>query len=798
MPDSPIRKIWHKIRDYPKLSLLIIILVVSISIFLIISRLPAPMFPDDYSTVFTDRVGNILRIYLNDDEQWLFPPYSSKVPEKLETCILKYEDKRFHRHIGIDFLALSRAIWQNISQGEYVSGASTITMQVARLIGKRDRTIFNKIKEMSQAIRIELKFTKDEILKMYVQHAPYGGNIIGYEVASRRYFNKPSKNLTWSEAATLAILPNSPSLINPVSGRESLKKKRNWLLERLYDDGTINKETLELSKLEEIPDSQLPFDIHAPHLCDRVYRQKRGSIVQTSIDIEIQKEVNDICQDYSDFLQKFGIKNISAIVIDNQTGKVRAYIGSQDYFDINNAGMVDGVMGQRSYGSVLKPFLYALAIDEGLILPQTRLKDIPTYYGAFAPYNADKAYRGLVSAHDALIYSLNVPTVRLLYEYGYPKFYDFLQNAGISSLDNPSSHYGLTIILGGAEASLFELSQLYYGLAHFGEFADISFFEDDTVENRQKIISNGASYLIIENLKELKRPGAEHYWNLFSNQWPIAWKTGTSYGNRDAWAIGINPKWTVGVWAGNFSGIGNPAIRGAKTAGPALFRIFDILPKDPYNAWFKSDDNDFKEIELCPETGYAKGSNCPESASANAPISNEIKVKPLRKCPYHKKIFIAFNPENPQKKPLEQVCSRCWEPGHYKAVNWLSYPPSVVQFLKKHGHNYRSLPPHRKSCPVHHTENPLEFIYPTDDMVLLVPKGLEGDLQKVIAKAAHSIEDTEIYWYLDGSFIGATIEGSEIQTHTIAISLKKGKHRLSITDSYGNNRTIDFEARLRD
>ena len=760
-----------------------VFLIIFLGYFII--PLSQPLFKNDYSTVILDRNNQILRVFMNKAEQWHFPPDAElDIPPKLKLAVLEYEDKYFYDHPGINPVAIIRALYQNITSGEVVSGASTLTMQVTRLMNPKERTYLNKILEIFQALKIEVRYSKEEILKLYLDHAPYGGNIVGYQAAAMRYFNVIPTKLTWGQAAMLAVLPNAPGLISPVSNPKILIDKRNTLLKHMMQEGYIDQPTFELACREEIPDRSIPLGFSAPHLA-RYLKINSGNaaIFKTTVDKKLQDAIENIVSIQGNYLESQGIKNISALVVETQTGKVAAYIGSDDFFDTEAKGQVDGVVAPRSSGSILKPFLYALSMDEGYILPQTLIKDVPTYYGAFSPANADLNYRGIVPARQALIQSLNVPAVRLLYEYGYEPFYYFLKEAGVSTLFRHYEDYGLSLILGGAETKLWEMAALYRSLANYGKFEPIHLLVDENTNPKFKknLISPGACYLTLNVLNDLHRPGSEAYWQQYQNQWPLAWKTGTSYGQRDGWAIGVNPQWTIAVWVGNFEGQGNANLSGSGCAGPILFEIFNYLPKDPAQSWFVKPQDDLDKIELCTDTGFLAGDNCPHKIIVDAPAH----MKPLKICPYHRQIFVNHAED-------KQVCSLCWQNIDYHSIIKLIYPPDVSQYLRKNGQIVESLPPHLDSCPALAQGNPLQIIYPQEQTALWIPRDFDGKLQKVNLKAAHQQKDCQVYWYLDDNYKGCSKE-----IHEMALLLKKGWHELQVVDEAGNRAHVKFYANLR-
>ncbi len=769
---------------------------------------PEPLFPRNYSTVVTDTNGKILRVFLNENEQWFFPPADTlRIPQKLKTAVMQFEDRYFYRHPGINPVSILRAVYQNITRGRIVSGASTLTMQMARLSRNRPRTFSNKFIEMLMALKIELHYSKEEIFRLYLNHAPYGGNIIGYRAASLKYFGKQPEQLTWGEAATLAVLPNAPGLISPSINSEDLTRKRNRLLRELLDEKIINRETFRLAVLESVPSGVVVFPFYAAHLARRVKEMNQGKngYIHTTIDLRYQAAIENLLAQQVKYLKGYGIRNGAALLVENSTGEVRAYAGSQNFFDSTSTGQVDGVQAPRSTGSILKPFLYALSMDDGLVLPQTVIKDVPSYFGSFSPANYDEKFNGLVTAHEALTRSLNVPAVRLLNAYGLYPFYLFLQNAGLHSLFRTPDDYGLPLILGGAEASLWDLARLYRSLAEYGAFTDLKIFEDQTPEPKgskpaapragmrrtaeiaqshnkiPRLISPGACYLTLEILRELKRPGAEYYWEQYQNQWPLAWKTGTSYGQRDAWAIGVSPQWTIAVWVGNFDGEPNGHLSGAACAGPLLFDIFNYLPKDPRRSWFTAPGEDLQQVKICRETGFLAGPDCPQTETVDAPLG----MKPLKICPYHKAVYVTSDEKY-------QVCSLCWEAGKYKKMVLPFYPPDVAQYLRERGHILADIPPHLPACPALEENQPLQIVYPAQNARLWIPRDLDGQLQKVTLRVAHRQQNRFIYWYLDNHYLG-----SSEKRHVKAIALSAGWHVLEVLDEDGNRDRKRFYVSLR-
>lgn len=731
----------------------------------------------DHSTMVLDNEDQILRVFLNDQQQWCLPPLQDDViPSKLETAVLAYEDRSFFYHPGINPWAMLRAFYLNVKFGKVISGGSTITMQIARLASQNSRTIPHKLLEIFQALKLEIKLSKKQILKMYLDNAPYGRNIVGIRAAALKYFGREPENLTWSEAATLVVLPNAPGLISPGRQQQKLISKRNRLLETLLQRGIIDEATCNLSKLEPISDVVYPLPMLAPHLSRQAANEANSSIIRTTLNKQIQHDTEIILTQQAEYLQSIGINNICALICKTETGEISAYCGSQDFRDSKRNGQVDGVQAARSPGSTLKPFLYALCMDEGILLPETRLNDVPTYFGAFSPENAGKNYDGLITAHEALVRSLNVPAVRLLYTYGLVEFYESLKAAGISTLFRRSDDYGLTLIIGGAEATLFDLAGLYRGLGNGGRFGKLHWNKADEFKNETQIISPGACYLTLDIMQDVSRPGAEYYWHQYENQWPLAWKTGTSFGNRDAWAIGISPEWTIGVWVGNFTGEGNPALSGAASAGPILFDIFNSLPKDTEKNWFAL-PLQLTRVSICKESGFLATENCPHKTDVWAPMN----MKPLKFCPYHKKRFL-------NDAETFTVCSHCWEEGHYHKKSMLEYSPVVAKFLRKRGQIVPKLLPHNPQCDRIRQDKTIEIIYPTRGSVIYIPKDMGGIKQKVTIKIANRNRQSRIFWYLDSVYLGTTEDKDDM-----SLDIIKGRHKLYITDEFGNDAEVSFK-----
>ncbi len=740
-------------------------------------------FQEPYSTVMWDRHGQLAAASLAADGQWRFPPLK-KAPDKFARAVVAFEDKRFYHHFGFDPLALARAAWLDVKAGHVVSGGSTLTMQVVRLALKdSERTFGNKLWETLLAIRLELADTKPQILALYASYAPFGGNIVGISAASWRYFGRAPQDLSWAEAAFLAVLPNAPSSIHPGLRQASLKKKRDGLLRRLYHEKQIDRETLRLSLLEPLPNQVRPF----PHSADAFEHfteaQHGGTSWVSSLDLDLQREVERVQGEYQKTLLANGIENSAVLVADTQTGEVLAYSANSPLSG-TPGGDNDMIQAPRSSGSTLKPFLYASMMDSGQLTPERLVLDIPTRMGSFVPLDNTRTYLGAVSAAEALERSLNIPATRELQEYGISRFYSQLKSLGFTTLFRTADDYGLPLIIGGAEVRLWELAGAYAGLARralghaWPEASQASaFFPLSEVPRAQVALKKGTSseptsvggaYLAIQAMKELARPGTENDWKNFSSSRKIAWKTGTSQGYRDAWAIGVTPEYTVGIWIGNADGEGRPDLLGFRTAAPLLFSIYNILGP---TSWFSEPWGAFKIVNLCQESGYLAGPNCLDTISEALPKDAPLPAL----CPYHLLLHLDVS-------ETHQVDSRSYPVSKIKNVPWFVLPPAVEYYYRPHHLEYRPPPPFLPGSADSDQDSPLALVFPVEGAHLYIPIELDGTPGKTTLQATHRDPQATIFWSLDGVFIGSTVG-----IHQMDVRPGMGRHTLDLWDSEGHH-----------
>ena len=756
--------------------------------------LPKKLFTAPTSFVIEDSDGNLLNASIASDGQWRFP-YNKNVPQKFIDCITTFEDKRFFEHPGVDVMALTRATIANIKQGHIVQGGSTITMQVIRLAGKNtNRSIWNKMKETLMALRLEMSYSKKEIVGLYASNAPFGSNVVGLDAAAWRYFGRSSEKLSWAEMATLAVLPNAPSLVHPGKNRDILLAKRNNLLDKLFRAGKISADNAALAKLEPLPIKPLALPQNAPHLLDRFKSENKDLAASTklitTIDGTLQQDVIKILEQHHQQLKGNGINNICALVLDVETGNTLSYVGNiYNTADKELEADVDVIGSARSPGSALKPILYAAMLSDGMILPNSLIPDIPTDIGGYAPQNFNLEYDGAVPANRALARSLNIPAVRLLQQYKYQRFYETLQQCGINTLKNPADFYGLSLILGGCEIKMWELAGVYAsfartlnhqaknkGILNTNDFHPPVYYKEQIKKtgNKNITIDPTSIYFTFQAMQEVMRPGEEGLWQQFSSSQKIAWKTGTSFGFRDGWAIGVTAKNVVAVWVGNTDGEGRPGLIGVNTAAPVMFDIFRLLPNAK---WFSKPQYNYSYIPVCRETGFRANIDCPDVDTLFMPPN--AGKSPL--CPYHKIIHL-------DATGTFQVNEACDNTSNMIHKSWFILPPTVEYYYKQHNHDYKILPPYKEGCVAAETGKQIELIYPQPDAKIYVPLEISGEKGKTVFKATHRNNKGKIFWSLDDNFITTTET-----VHQIAMSPSPGKHVITITDEQGISVSRSFE-----
>ena len=720
--------------------------------------LPRHLFHVPYSTVVTDRNEELLGARIASDGQWRFPPRNT-TPEKIKECLITFEDKHFYHHWGVNPFAIG----------------STLTMQTIRLARNESRTFREKLIEMIWATRLEFRASKEEILSMYISHAPFGGNVVGLDAAAWRYFGHSADDLSWAESAMLAVLPNAPAMIHLSKGRKTLLDKRNRLLKQLLEKKTIDSSTYELAISEPLPDEPHALPQIAPYLVSRFYQERNGEYSRSTINKGIQTQVEDLAERWSNEFGRSDIRNLAILVIDIPSNQVVAYCGNVHFDRKQGGNQVDVIQAPRSTGSILKPFLYYAMLQEGSLLPDMLLPDVPVNINGFTPQNFSMQFEGAVPASEALARSLNIPAVTMLQRYGVPKFHSFLQQIGLKTINRSSSHYGLSLILGGAEATLWDVTNAYAmmgrSLLQLPQRSCSLLLPTSRITESTDPFQPGAVWQTFDALKEVNRP-EEIDWKSIPSMQTIAWKTGTSYGFRDAWAVGVTPRYAVGVWVGNATGEGKPGLVGAQTAGPVLFDIFNLLPS---SSWFTRPAGIFVEAEVCRKSGHLKGRFCDET--------DTLLVLPAglrtEACPYHHLVTLSAN----ESQRIYENCANT-EPTLRKS--WFTLPPVWEWYYKQHHPEYKPLPPFKAGCG-EDTFQPMQFIYPPMNARIKLPKQLDGSKGFLTVELAHNNPNATVFWHLDETYQAQTQD-----FHKISLQPAAGKHSLTAVDGEGNTISTTF------
>ena len=743
-----------------------ITLLVLAGLFIAFVCIPVPRFDKPYSTVLTARDGELLGAKIADDGQWRFPA-TNNYSQKYVDCLLEYEDRWFYYHPGFNPISFVKALIANIKAGEVVRGGSTISMQVVRM--SRDnppRTYREKIWEVILALRLELHYSKQSILDMYAANAPFGGNVVGIDAAAWRYFHTTPDELSWAEAATLAVLPNSPSLIHPGRSRERLKQKRDELLNRVL----TSNDDLELAMMENIPDKPFEIPVLAYHYLAEQDKRHHGEHINSTLDANLQQSVTDIMRRHHELNIQNSIDNAAVYVVDYLNDEIIVYVGNN--WDADDARMVDMIQAQRSTGSILKPFLFAAMLDEGTLLPEMVLPDIPMSLSGFTPKNYSGEYWGAVTADKALQNSLNAPFVYLLKEYGQPRFHSLLKQLSLRGIIYDAEHYGLALIVGGAEASLYDITNAYAKMgrklaSYVNENYDV-IVDDNIVPFSAEAIAETFHILL-----GLTRPVSQVGWSGFASSRLLAWKTGTSYGFKDAWAVGLTDRYAVGVWVGNADGEGRPGLTGVGAAAPILF---DVTGKLNNSYTYPANTNESIEIEVCAESGYPKSENCLHTKKTRAvDVENHTGV-----CPYHKKVFL-------DESRQFRVQADCYPVDQKRYEIFYVLPPVMEWFYKKHSPLYRPLPAFYPGCGAMHPDDVMSFVYPKDDAKVTIPIGIRGDRQQVVFEIAHRNPQKTIFWSLNNTYLGKTTFN-----HQMPIDVEHGTYNIRCVDEDG----IELQRRI--
>ncbi|HVZ81149.1 MAG TPA: penicillin-binding protein 1C [bacterium] len=738
--------------------------------------LPLDRALQDYSTVVSDTQGVPLRIFSDSRNEWRLKCRLEDVSEPLRRSILYYEDRWFYWHPGINPFSLIRAFWTNHRAGKVVCGGSTLTMQVARLLEPKERTYSSKALEVLRALQLEWHLPKDRIFELYLNLAPYGGNLVGVRSACLAYFHEPPSRVSYSQAALLTVIPKSPNGYRLDRNYGAARFRRDQVLHKLAVLGALSPNDLKLALREENPVAEREFPFEAPHFTDWVKSSSpRAADIRTPLDRRIQSICQSLTERHLRILAASQIHQAAVVVMDNKTAQVLAMVGSGDFQDDRYQGQVNGALASRSPGSTLKPLLYALAMDKGMITPRTLLEDVPISYDGYQPSNFDGKYAGVVSARNALAQSLNVPAVILNHRLGPDGLYTLLARDRVRGLNPNPYYYGLPIVLGACEVSLVELCEFYSCLARGGDLKKASFLKDLEGEDLGPILSPGACYLVSEILTDVHRPDFPDTWESLADAPKIAWKTGTSYGYKDAWSIGYNSRFTVGVWTGNFTGEGSRDLVGGTAAAPLLFHIFRALDQLEPGGWFRRPD-DVGIREVCALSGAPPGQACSERTT-DYYLKN---VSSTRECTFHQMRKV-------DALTGELVCSACEKGRKCYEKPFEVWPAWIATWLRRAGYPLKTLPPHASWCQRPEDGSAPHIHSPEDKTEFSLRPGIAREDQKILLLASVYSNVKKVYWLVDGK-----LAGSGPPEQKVFYVPAPGKHRVVCLDDAGRSSTSEI------
>ncbi|QGY41932.1 penicillin-binding protein 1C [Pseudodesulfovibrio cashew] len=721
-----------------------------------------------------DRNGTELRRFPASDTMWRFPVTLDRVSPQLIEALIESEDRWFYVHPGVNPLAVLRAAWGNLLAGRVVSGASTIPMQIARMTEPSERTLAAKLAEAFRALQLSLTHSKKELLGIYLNTAPFGGNIVGVDAASRLYFGRPPDRLSLGECALLAVLPRSPNRYDPARHPEAAMRVRDRVLKQLAERGAVDAEEARRAMRQPMVAHRRPSPMLAPHFT-LLARQRLGAETElrTSLDLAAQHTVEHLLARHIARVRQQGISNGAVVVLDRRTRQVLAMAGSADFFDDQRQGQVNNGLAPRSPGSALKPFLYALAFDKGLAIPESRLLDVPTDYAGYAPENYSGTFSGQVTASEALARSLNVPAVRLLARTGLKEFHALLRTGGLETVDRPAASYGLPLVLGACEVRLVDLVNLYATLAQGGTHRPWRITPGEQ-KTGTPLFSTEAARSVADILTTVTRPDMPESWRLTRDRPAAAWKTGTSFGHRDAWAVGFGPTLAVGVWVGNPDGTPVKGISGATHAGPLFFDILHAL-ESPSRDLRLPDAPDLRKVRLCAFSRMPAGPDCPETITA---MAGPKMILP--RCTAHKRYMA-------DRKTGLRLQGSCLALRPAVSRVAATVPPELAAWLKAQGKPVPALPALSPACTDVPEGSGPNILSPSARTPYVMRHDAPARFQQIALRAETADPDQPLWWYVDGDFAGSAKPGAPL-----FLPMVPGEHAASVTDSQGRTNSVRF------
>jgi penicillin-binding protein 1C len=729
-----------------------------------------------YSKEILDRNGVLLTAYLSPDDKWRLETKLDNVTPEMITAIIEKEDSWFYWHPGVNPFSIARAAYQNISSGKRISGASTITMQLARLLEPTDRSYINKFIEMFRALQIELHYSKDEILEMYLSYLPMGGNIEGVHSAARLYFNRPPDKLSLSQSVALALIPNNPNKYRIDYSAKEITDYRDLWLERFKAHKIFGEKIIDAALSEQIVPARYSISTYAPHFCYVVSEQNIENKIYSTLDLRLQLKSEQHLLNHIESIKGKNITNGAILVIDNSNNEVLVYCGSADFNDLENYGKVNGVRAVRSPGSALKPFVYSSAINEGSYTPKMKLLDIPSDFAGYTPENYDQTFNGEVTFHEALINSLNVPAVRLLREIGYQRFMKTINKLGFDNISNENKFLGLSLILGGCGVTLEELVGAFTVFPNEGRIRSLKYVLHESSNSGINIFSKETAFIISDILSTNERPDFPNILSEVTKLPKIAWKTGTSYGKRDAWAIGYNKNYTIGVWVGNFNGKGSPYLSGKEVAVPLLFNLFNSIDYDPRNDWFdKPADVEIRKV--CELTGLLPSENCEHTIDDYFiwDVSHE------KECDLIRDVYVSENHK-------QQYCIECLPENGFTKRSYKFYKPELITWYAENNIQYSNPPPHNLYCSSVRENQKPKIISPSKEMEYLVEKEAT---QKILLQASSDIDVSMHYWYVNNEYFGSTENSGKL-----FFEPKEGENKIVCKNDLGAEATLTINVKF--
>ena len=735
-----------------------------------------------YSQVILSAEGKVLNGFLSKDDKWRMKTELNEISPQLERAFIAKEDQYFYYHLGINPLAIGRAIFHNILEGKKTSGASTITMQVVRLLAPKERSYLNKIIEMLRAVQLELHYSKAEILQLYLNLVPYGSNLEGIKAASLLYFNCLPSQLSLAQITALAIVPNRPTSLALGKNEPLLTQERNKWLERFGNEGVFDSATIAHAKTEPLNAKRYTLPKVAPHFANWVHlNMPYVPTVSSTIQGQVQQKVEQLAYQYSQKMQVYGIYNAAVLVVDNKTRHVIAYLGSPDFGDTQHAGQVDGVWAYRSPGSALKPLIYGIAFDKGLLTPKTTMEDLPTDFSGYAPENYNRTFNGVITVETALANSLNVPAVKLLDQMGVFTLTNSLKQAGFQLITKNEKKLGLSLALGGCGVNLWEMAGLYVALANAGVYQPLSVLQrqpdalPDSTEQNTTVVSAATAYMLTDILSKVQRPEMPSDYEHNPDLPPIAWKTGTSYGRRDAWSIGYNAKYTVAVWLGNADNAGSPELVGASVATPLLFKLFNIIDYQPQKRWFFQPES-LRTRQVCSHSGKVPQEFC-KSLVTDFYIPS---VSDNKKCEHLKYVFVA------QSENIS-YCAACLPESGYKRKLYPNTSPELRAFYQTNQILYEKLPPHNPQCQRLLQGQAPKIVSPLPEREYL---SADNEGVQLLLACNTDTDVKQVFWYINDQFFKAVSPQEKV-----FFNAPKGRVKISCSDDLGRNTNIYIQVK---